>query len=86
MSYFIGVTNLTVKIPPELKASVEERACLTGQSVSAIVRESLRKTVQRPKSAGPPSLLERAGDLCGCFDSGIDDLASNPSHLKGFGK
>ena len=80
------MTNLTVKIPPELKASVEERARLTGRSVSAIVRESLQKTVQRPESAGAPSLLERAGDLCGCFDSGIDDLASNSSHLKGFGQ
>jgi hypothetical protein len=86
MSYLGAVTNLTVKIPPELKASVEERARLTGQSVSAIVREALQKTVRRPKSAGSPSLLERAGDLCGCFDSGIADLASNPSHLEGFGK
>jgi len=86
MSYLGGVTNLTVKIPPELKASVEERARMTGQSVSAIVRESLCETMRRPKSAASPSLLERAGDLCGCFDSGTNDLASSPTHMEGFGK
>ncbi len=79
-----AVINLTVKIPPELKASVEERARLTGRSVSAVVRESLQQTVRREQAT--PSLLELAGDLSGCFDSGIDDLASNPSHMKGFGE
>lgn len=86
MSYFFLVTNLTIKIPPELKASVEERARMTGRSVSAIVRESLRETIRPAQSGQAPSLLERAGDLCGCLDSGMDDLASNPKHLEGFGK
>ena len=86
MSYFRPVTNLTVKIPAELKASVEERARMTGRSVSAVVRESLRETIRPAQSGGLPSLLERAGDLCGCFDSGMEDLASNPKHLEGFGK
>ena len=86
MSYLGNVTNLTIKVPPDLKASVEERARMTGSSVSAIVRESLRETLRPAQSGGGPSLLERAGDLCGCFDSGMEDLASNPNHLKGFGK
>lgn len=86
LSYSRRVINLTIKIPLDLKASVEERARMTGSSVSAIVRESLREIIRPAQSGGSPSLLERAGDLCGCFDSGMKDLASNPNHLEGFGK
>lgn len=44
-----------------------------------------RGKVARRRLAGRPSLLARAGDLCGCLDSGVTDLATNPKHLEGFG-
>ena len=34
----------------------------------------------------PPSAYEALKDACGCVDSGVPDLASNPKHLKGFGR
>ena len=66
-------------IPPHAK--------LTGKSVSALVRECIEQspTVQEPTENGP-SLYNLAKDLCGCFDSGVTDLSTNPKHLKGFGE
>lgn len=37
-------------------------------------------------STRPPSALDLAGDLVGCFSGGPADLASNPRHLDGFGQ
>jgi hypothetical protein len=42
-------------------------------------------TVPDSPSPRPPSALDLAGDLVGCFGGGSADLASNPRHLDGFG-
>lgn len=76
--------TLTVKIPEDLKMNVETVARFSGKSVSAIVRESLLRTVRKPASR-KLSLYERTKDLCGAGSSGLDDLATNPAHMKGFG-
>ena len=78
------MTTLTIKIPEDLKRNVETVARFSGKSVSAIVRESLLRAVRK---AGPrkPTLYERTKDLCGAGSSGINDLATNPQHMKGFG-
>jgi hypothetical protein len=78
------MTTMTVKMPDDLKLRVEAKARLSGKSVSAVVRESLRKTM-RKIGPGKSSLYERTKDLCGAGDSGIADLATNPAHMKGFG-
>ncbi len=78
------MTTLTVKIPEDLKMNVETVARFSGKSVSAIVRESLQRTVRKTRSC-KASLHERTKDLCGAGRSGIDDLATNPEHMKGFG-
>lgn len=78
------MTTMTVKMPEDLKLKVEAAARFSGKSVSAVVRESLRKTVRR-SGPGKSSLYERTKDLCGAGDSGIADLATNPAHMKGFG-
>jgi len=78
------VTTLTIKIPDDLKMNVETVARFSGKSVSAIVRESLLRTV-RKSSSRRSSLYERTKDLCGAGSSGIDNLATNPAHMKGLG-
>lgn len=77
--------SLTIKLPAELRARVEEQARLSGRSVSAVVREALARTTRRAGSSRKPSLLDLAGDLRGCFDSGVRDLGSNRAHMEGFG-
>jgi len=78
------MTTLTVKIPEDLKMNVETVARFSGKSVSAIVRESLLRTVRKTASR-KLSLYERTKDLCGAGSSGLDDLATSPAHMKGFG-
>jgi len=78
------MTTLTVKIPEDLKRNVETVARFSGKSVSAIVRESLLRT-SRESGSRRASLYERTKDLCGAGSSGLDDLATSPKHMKGFG-
>ena len=78
------MTTLTVKMPEDLKMNVETVARFSGKSVSAVVRESLLRTIRKTGSRRS-SLYERTKDLCGAGSSGIDDLATSPKHMKGFG-
>jgi hypothetical protein len=78
------MTTLTVKIPEDLKRNVETVARFSGKSVSAVVRESLLRT-SRKTGSRRASLYERTKDLCGAGCSGLDDLATSPKHMKGFG-
>ncbi|MEI8341873.1 MAG: ribbon-helix-helix protein, CopG family [Verrucomicrobiota bacterium] len=78
------MATLTIKMPAELKSKVESMARYSGKSVSAVVRESLARTVQK-SGRGKPGLYELTKDLCGAGQSGCSDLATNPAHMKGFG-
>ncbi|MCX6971360.1 MAG: hypothetical protein NTV93_14570 [Verrucomicrobia bacterium] len=65
---------MSVKIPADLKLRVEAVAKFSGKSMSAIVRESLSRTVRKGRNA-KTSLYDRTKDLCGAGSSGITDLA-----------
>lgn len=34
----------------------------------------------------PLNAMDAMGEACGCVDSGVPDLASNPRQMKGFGQ
>ena len=76
----------TMKIPPELMKKVKALAKERGTTVSGLVRDALEEAVCKVTDNPPVSLLDRAGDLAGCFDSGKRKLATDPRHLKDFGK
>jgi hypothetical protein len=80
----------TVELPDELARRVKAEAALRGQKLKDLVAEGLRLVLETPRrSAGqtaPPSLGELMRSACGVVDSGVPDLASNPAHLKGFGR
>jgi len=78
------VATLTIKLSEELKRRLEIEAAQSGKSVSALVRESVAEYLG--EAGGKASLYERTRDLCGAGDSGVHDLATNPSHLDGFGE
>lgn len=79
------MTTLTLKVPEELLARLDEAARLDRTSRSEVCRKALearlKKTPVRRRS-----LLELSRDLCGSGSSGIRDLSTNKKHLEGFGR
>jgi len=73
--------TMTIKVPPELSAWLDERAARLNRPKSELVREALEAQRER---ANARSVTARAGDLVGRFASGRRD-ASNKKYLKGFG-
>ncbi len=71
----------TIKVPSELDEKVARVARRRGASRSEVVREALDRYLQEDA----PSVVSVAGALVGRLE-GPTDLASNPRHLKGFGK
>lgn len=82
------MNTLTIKIPERLESEIAAASAAEHVSKSVLVRRALEAYLAQRKAApaGPPSALERAGDLVGCFAGGPADLASNPAHLAEFGK
>jgi hypothetical protein len=80
----------TVELPDELARRVKAEAALRGRKLKDLVEEGLRLVLESPRTqAGKrstPPLHDLMRDARGVVDSGIADLASNPKHLKGFGR
>lgn len=80
--------TLTVKLPDELAVRLEKRAKRLGVSKSALLRESLERDLAGKNGTveEEPSMYELTKDDCGCVDSGVTDLATNPEHMEDFGR
>jgi hypothetical protein len=77
----------TVELSDELFRRAKAEAALRGRKFKDLVEEGLRLVLQSPRRDGaPPTLEERMKPAQGVVDSGVPDLASNPEHLKGFGR
>ncbi len=68
--------TLTVRLPEQLAALLEQESRRSQLSKSEIVRNILDRHLRAAASAL---------DLAGCMDSGVDDLSSNKDRLQGFG-
>lgn len=77
--------TLSLKVPDDLDREIEELARRKGWSKSRVIRRAIAGFMPRGHRASKGSFLVRAGDLIGSV-SGPPDLASNPAHLKGFGR
>jgi predicted component of type VI protein secretion system len=77
----------TVELSDELFRRAKSEAALRGRKFKDLVEEGLRMVLQAPPgSAARPNLSELMKAARGVVDSGVPDLASNPKHLKGFGR
>jgi hypothetical protein len=77
----------TVELPDELFRRAKAEAALRGRRFKDLIEEGLRLVLQSPrKERARPSLEELMRSARGVVDSGVPDLASNPKHLKGFGR
>jgi predicted component of type VI protein secretion system len=78
----------TVELSEELFRRAKAEAALRGRKFKDLVEEGLRLVLQTPRHGkrAQPSLEELMAPGRGVVDSGVPDLASNPKHLKGFGR
>jgi hypothetical protein len=69
----------TVEVPDDLYCQAKAEAALRGRKLKDLLEEGL----QTRRNRSLAELMKRAQ---GVIDSGVPDLASNPEHLKGFGR
>lgn len=77
------VQTISLKLPDDLLAQLEQEAEARGMTKSQLVRESLEKAL-RQSSTGA-SCYELARDLAGAVKGLPKDLADNPKYMEGFG-
>ncbi len=77
----------TVEVPDELYRRAKAEAALRGRKLRDLIEDGLRLVLDGPKKTRrAPSLAGLTKRARGMIDSGISDLASNPRHLKSFGR
>jgi hypothetical protein len=77
----------TVDLPDDLYRRAKAEAALRGRKLEDLVEEGLRLVLESPRTVRQrPSLARLMKRACGVVNSGVPDLASNPKHLKGFGR
>jgi hypothetical protein len=81
---FLSMTTLTFKVPREMALQLERKAVRKRVPKSKILRTALARELKTSKEE--PSLYDAMKGAIGCFKSGVKDLATNPKHMKGFGK
>jgi hypothetical protein len=79
------MTTLTLKVPGALAGRLTELARRRGISRSALVREALQALLENGRPRKRPTVLELAGDLCGCVE-GPGDLSYNKKYMEDFGR
>ena len=82
--------TITLKLPEFLNSSLDAAASSRKQTKSAVVRDLLMQALPHGGQAAArkkarPSLHDRQKKYQDAGPTGIPDLASNPSHLEGFG-
>ena len=77
----------TVELSEELFRRAKAEAALRGRKFRDMVEEGLRLVLATARSPRPEPTLETLMQPArGIVASGVPDLASNPKHLKGFGR
>jgi hypothetical protein len=76
----------TVELSDDLYRRAKSEAALRGRKLKDLVEEGLRLVLETPSQSLNRSLAELMKHAGGTVDSGLTDLASNPEHLKTFGR
>ena len=77
----------TIELPDDLFRRAKAEAALRGRKLRELVEAGLRLVLASPDEAsGKPSLADLMRPSLGIVRSGVPDLASNPRHMKGFGR
>jgi hypothetical protein len=88
--FYGPVTNAmktTVELPDAIYRQAKAEAALRGRKLKDLIEEGLRLVLNAPPpTAERPSLAGLMRRARGVVESSVPDLASNPKHLKGFGR
>jgi hypothetical protein len=80
----------TIELPDDLYRQAKAEVALRGRKLKDMVEEGLRRVLAEPQGSGTttpePTLLELMEDGIGIFDSGVPDLATNPSYMAEYGR
>lgn len=83
----------TVDLSDELFRRAKAEAALRGRKFKDLVEEGLMLVLEssgdevaRTRKLQSRTLYDRMEDACGVVASGVHDLATNPKHLKRFGR
>jgi hypothetical protein len=77
----------TVELPDAIYRQAKAEAALRGRKLKDLIEEGLRIVLEAPPhTTGRRDLAGLMQQARGVIESGIPDLASNPEHLKGFGR
>lgn len=77
--------TISLKLPETLNSRLNRVAKQRDTSKSEIIREAIESFLGERPIVAQTSFLQAAGDLLGTLDGPVD-LASNPKHLKGYGR
>ncbi|HYU68002.1 MAG TPA: hypothetical protein VEL09_01590 [Burkholderiales bacterium] len=77
----------TVELSEELFRRAKAEAALRGRKFKDLVEEGLRFVLATPRGErAQPTLEELMKPARGVVESGVQNLASDPKHLRGFGR
>jgi len=79
------MTTMTIKMPEQMSARLRQHSAELGVNCSELVRQAVERLLDAGPRATTGTCLALAADLEGCLD-GARDLATNPDHMKGFGR
>jgi Arc/MetJ-type ribon-helix-helix transcriptional regulator len=77
--------TISLKLPEDLLAKVQDAAKKRGETMSAVIRESLDEFLAKEKDHILRSCLDHALDLAGRVQ-GPPDLSTNPAHMDHYGR
>lgn len=81
------MSTLSLKLPESLLLRLEQESRARRLTKSAVVRAALERELKQAKSACATSCYDLARDLAGSVREKLPkDLATNPNHMKNFGR
>jgi len=81
----------SVDLSDELFRRAKATAALRGRKLKDLIEEGLLYVLESPnvvqkKSHTKKTVFDLMKDVCGIGGSGVNDLATNPKHMEGFGR
>jgi hypothetical protein len=77
--------NISLKLPDDLNAKLEQVSKQRGAAKSDIVRDALEAYFADQQNGARVSCLDLARNLAGSIE-GPADLATNPKYMRGYGR
>jgi predicted transcriptional regulator len=78
--------TISLRLPEDLVAQLDEEARVRRVTKSALLRESLEKALSAKPGTQAASCYDLARDLAGTVKGLPKDIAVNPKYMDGFGE